>query len=86
MNTPRFQAQTLASLIEKQKIATLQELKTALGTDVNVTVFRKLRELSYRTSYSHAGRYYTLNRIPRFDERGLWSHQSVRTLSKPPAK
>ena len=77
MNTPRFQAQTLASLIEKQKIATLQELKTALGTDVNVTVFRKLRELSYRTSYSHAGRYYTLNRIPRFDERGLWSHQSV---------
>lgn len=77
MNTPCYQAQALASLLEKQKTATLPELKAALGTDVNVTVFRKLRELSYRTSYSHGGRYYTLDRIPRFDERGLWSHQSA---------
>lgn len=77
MNTPRYQAQALTSLIEQQKTATLQELKTALGSDVSVTVFRKLRELSYRTSYSHGGRYYTLDRIPKFDERGLWSHQSV---------
>ena len=30
--------------------------------------------MGYLTSYSHAGRYYTLRRIPRFDEAGLWAH------------
>ena len=28
-----------------------------------VTVFRKLSELEYRTSYSHRGRYYTLDEL-----------------------
>jgi hypothetical protein len=40
-------------------------------------VFRKLKELSYRSSYSHRGRYYTLAEIPQFDPHGLWSFQSV---------
>lgn len=77
MNSPRFQAQALASLLDKQKIAKIDELKAALGTRVNMTVFRKLRDLSYRTSYSHGGRYYTLDRIARFNDLGLWSHQAV---------
>jgi hypothetical protein len=49
-------------------------LKQALGTSVDVTVFRKLKPLDYLTSYSHRGRYYTLREIARFDDRGLWSH------------
>jgi hypothetical protein len=44
---------------------------------VDLTVFRKLKELSYRTSYSHRGSYYTLDEIPRFNELGLWSFRSV---------
>ena len=40
-------------------------------------MFRKLAELDYRTSYSHRGRYYTLDEIARFDELGLWSFRSV---------
>jgi hypothetical protein len=40
-------------------------------------VFRKLKELGYRTSYSHRGRFYTLDRIARFNPQGLWSHDSV---------
>lgn len=77
MNTPKFHASTLKTLLEKQKIATLDELKTALGTHTSVTVFRKLAELSYRTSYSHGARYYTLDRITRFNSDGLWSTDSV---------
>jgi hypothetical protein len=42
-----------------------------------MTVFRKLKELGYRTSYSHGGSYYTLDGIPEFDELGLWSHRDV---------
>jgi hypothetical protein len=53
------------------------ELKQALGTSVDVTVFRKLKPLDYLTSYSHRGRYYTLREIALFDEKGLWSHATV---------
>lgn len=62
----------LESLLEKRKIATLEELKETLGTPSPMTVFRKLKPLGYQTSYSHRGKYYTLIRTPRFDERGLW--------------
>ena len=64
-------------MLRRQKIATMTELKEALGTEVDVTVFRKLRELAYRSSYSHRGKYYTLGGIARFDALGLWSFRSV---------
>ena len=42
-----------------------------------MTVFRKLRPLSYLSSYSHRGKYYTLAEIARFDQLGLWSHHGA---------
>src|SRR5213593_621098 len=65
------------ALLKKEKIATLPELKESLGTSATMTVFRKLKALGYRTSYSHRGKYYTLADIPRFDEQGLWSYRAV---------
>jgi len=70
-------AERLRRLLRKQKIATMPELKAALGTEVDLTVFRKLRELSYRSSYSHRGKYYTLDEIATFDALGLWSFRAV---------
>ncbi|MGH7574752.1 MAG: hypothetical protein ACREM1_06445 [Longimicrobiales bacterium] len=70
-------ASEIRRLLRRRKIATMPELKEAVGTEVDVTVFRKLRELAYRTSYSHGGRYYTLDEIARFDVLGLWSFRSV---------
>ena len=52
-------------------------MRPALGTLVDVTVFRKLKPLDYLTSYSHRGRYYTLHEIARFDDKGLWSQADV---------
>ena len=69
-----FRPDALRTLLLRNKIATLGELKLALGTSVDVTVFRKLKPLDYLTSYSHRGRYYTLNEIARFDDHGLWSY------------
>ncbi len=72
-----FRADELRSLLLRNKIATLDELKQALGATVDVTVFRKLKSLDYFTSYSHRGRYYTLREIARFDDNGLWSQATV---------
>jgi hypothetical protein len=72
-----FRSDELRTLLLHNKIATLTELKQALGTPVDVTVFRKLKPLGYLTSYSHRGRYYTLREIPRFDDYGLWSQTGV---------
>jgi len=72
-----FTPKILKSFLQNHKVATMLELKTALGTDVDMTVFRKLRELSYRTSYTHRGKYYTLDEIASFDNQGLWFFRSV---------
>jgi len=77
MRTESFHADDLLTALRHRKIATMAELKKALGTEVDVTVFRKLRKLAYRTSYSHRGAYYALDETTRFDESGLWSFQSV---------
>lgn len=72
-----FDPHRLRSLLARQKMATLEELKRSLGTSATMTVFRKLKTLRYRTSYSHCGKYYTLADIPRFDEQGLWCWRGV---------
>lgn len=73
----KYHAEKLRNLLLEERIATMEQLKQSLGTDTDLTVFRKLKELSYHTSYSHQGRYYTLEEIARFDELGLWSYESV---------
>jgi len=77
MRPVSFRSDELRSLLLHNQVATLQQLKLALGTPVDVTVFRKLRPLDYLTSYSHRGRYYTLREIARFDQHGLWSQADV---------
>ena len=77
MRPERYRPDALRSLLRQEKIATMDELKAALGSAADATVFRKLAKLEYRTSYSHRGRYYTLDEIARFDELGLWSFRQV---------
>ena len=55
--TPR--AASLSQLFSSRKIATMAELRSARGTQVAMTVFRALSPLSYLSSYSHRGKYYT---------------------------
>ncbi len=72
-----FHSHELRALLLRNQIATLDELKQALGAAVDVTVFRKLKPLDYLVSYSHRGRYYTLREIARFDDMGLWSQEDI---------
>jgi hypothetical protein len=77
MNCVHYPAERLVELFRQQTVATFPELAAALETSADRTVFRKLAELDYRTSYSHRGAYYTLDSLARYDGYGLWSHQDV---------
>ena len=72
MRPVRYVLQPLLDLFHRLRAVTMPEMKAALGSAADVTVFRKLSTLSYQTSYSHRGGFYTLKSIPRFDRQGLW--------------
>lgn len=67
----------LRKLVRKASVVNLEALYDALETRSRMSVFRRLREVGYFTSFTHRGRYYTLHDIPRFDERGLWFFRDV---------
>jgi len=77
IKTETYSATKIKRHLEQYKIATMEDLKKVLGTDVRMTVFRKLKELPFRTSYSHRGKYYALERAIKFDDLGLWTSKSV---------
>lgn len=67
----------LTAFLERKQVATMNELKDELDTVVVMTIYRALKKVSYRTSYSHNGRYYALSKSVRFDKDGLWSARSA---------
>jgi hypothetical protein len=54
-----------------------ESIVKAVGDRSRRSLFRDLASLGYLTSYTHAGRYYTLAEIPQFDEHGLWFHRGI---------
>ena len=77
MNKLKYQLQDIVEFFDAHKIATLDQLKEALGCPARCTLFRKLAQLEYLSSYSHRGKFYTLLSTARFTEPGLWSYRSV---------
>jgi hypothetical protein len=77
MRTAVFNAQDLQRVLQQRTVCTFEQLADALGTSSRMTVFRKLAELTYLTSYSHRGKYYTLRSSCEFDPSGLWSHRGI---------
>jgi hypothetical protein len=77
MLNPADSVQALTALFRRQSIAELETLYAALETQSRMSVFRRLSEIGYMTSYTHAGRFYTLRSLPTFDPEGLWCHEGV---------
>lgn len=73
----RLDIQIIMDFILSKRIVTFKELREFIGNTSRMTIIRRLRKLSYLTSYSHTGKYYTLGSIPKFSEEGLWSYKSV---------
>src|SRR5512136_305260 len=77
MLAPDPSRQVLTRLFQRQSVADLPTLCATLKTSSRMSVFRRLSALGYFSSYSHAGRYYTLRDITQFDLDGLWQYQGV---------
>jgi len=69
--------QALRRLFRSRPVASLHGLFAVLDTRSRMSVFRRLRELGYFSSFTHSGRYYTLADLPRFDDLGLWFSDDV---------
>ena len=69
--------EALLTYLNNYKIATMNEIKAALNTQSRMTAFRRLSKLDYISSCSHRGKYYSLERIAKYGEYGLWIHKSV---------
>src|SRR3972149_8353430 len=62
---------------QRLKVLTIKELVDLLKSSV-ITARRHLKKCEAYTSFNHNGRYYTLPRIPRFDNNGIWKYQTIR--------
>ncbi|MFH1466154.1 MAG: hypothetical protein ABIO70_17345 [Pseudomonadota bacterium] len=67
----------ITSWLQRKNVADMKELREVLGGRSRRSVFRDLSEAGYRTSYTHVGRYYTLEDIPAFDDQGLWFYRDI---------
>ncbi|MBC8509399.1 MAG: hypothetical protein H8D34_31500, partial [Chloroflexi bacterium] len=67
----------LRKLFGRFSVADLDTLCKTLKTGSRMSIFRRLREIGYFSSYTHTGRYYILADIPQFDDYGLWIHQGI---------
>ena len=67
--------EALQKLFQQHQVVDIKALYKILETNSRMSVFRRLRDLKYISSYTHAGRYYTLATIPQYDANGLWFFQ-----------
>lgn len=67
----------LKRLFRRFLFVDLNALYETLKTRSRMSVFRRLLQLGYLSSFTHCGRYYTMSGIPQFDQYGLWFHQGV---------
>ena len=67
----------LITLLRRCKALDMHRLQGASGGRSRRSLFRDLARVGYLSSYTHAGRYYTLKEIPVFDEHGLWFYQGI---------
>jgi hypothetical protein len=67
----------LSRLFRRCPVVTIDSLFLVLQTGSRMSVHRRLREVGYHSSYTHAGKYYTSYDKPDFDTHGLWFWQGV---------
>lgn len=75
-STSKANVKKIQDFFQHRPVAQLDELQCALNVSGR-TVFRILGRMGYFSSYSHAGKYYTLPQTPAFDADGLWAYSGV---------
>ena len=77
MKTHAFLPDAIIAPFFEKKVLTKYELLD-ISKCSNMTLFRRLSEHGYYTSYNFNSRYYTIPEVARFDSNGLWNHGQVR--------
>ena len=67
----------LIKVFSEKSVLTIVDLKSFLQTNSRMTVFRKLKQLPYKSSYSHCGKYYTLDNIAQYNVNGIWNYNKI---------
>ena len=76
MPAHRSPSDRLQTLFRRRKCWMLQELAQSLDYAL-VSVRRFLKDIGYFRSYTHNGKWYTLQGLPRFNREGLWRHNDI---------
>jgi len=77
MRPIKIAPQEIVDRIRKSKVVKMKQLVENLECSV-WTLFDKLREYGYYTSYNFNGQYITLKEIPLFDDNGIWEYKQAR--------
>jgi hypothetical protein len=75
--TKKEKLKAVVELFRRKKVLKIDEFFTVFKTQSPRTVRRYIKELKYLTSYSHAGKYYTLFELAEFDANGLWHYGDI---------
>lgn len=62
---------------QRYKVLDLRRLHALFPERSTRSLFRDLSNIDSMTSFTHAGKYYTLPKITKFDEEGLWFHRNI---------
>ncbi len=66
----------LNKFIQTKKAVTIDELSPHVPHCIK-TIRRDIKELNGITSYTHRGKYITLQNIPAFDRNGIWFYRDI---------
>ena len=67
--------QEVLALFQTHRVLDIDGLKLHLAHRSHRSICRDLKEVQAIASYSHTGRYYTLEELAQFDEKGLWHYK-----------
>ena len=76
MDKENSKTTTANKLFNKKKCVTIKDISQVLKYS-NRSVQRLLKKLGYYSSFTHNGKWYTLEHIPEFDKNGLWFYQGI---------
>lgn len=77
MRPETYRPTPLVEWFVREKVLTVESIGSVLGNPSTRTIARKLKALGCRASYSHAGKYYTLDECADFNRFGLWSFHGI---------
>ncbi len=70
-------SKVIKNYFKKNKLGKMTDFFRLLNTTSRMTVYRRLQDVQYLASYTHAGSYYTLKNIPDFNSSNLWYFNGV---------